>query len=146
MSSPLPAKRSRGRPRKPDEAPGGEIADFEAQNEPEPEAETIISALRDFGTAVPFVRLQPVFAYLVETTRKLILLGGICPSSGTTTYARVAPSSIANQMPALYLTFYTATAAPDHFTWAAWIHRLLMMRSSPHPRRSGFAHHALQNE
>ena len=63
-SSPLPVKRPRGRPRRPDEVPSGEIGDFDDQNEPEPE--TIISALRDLGTVMPFVRLQPVFTYLVR--------------------------------------------------------------------------------
>jgi hypothetical protein len=44
-SSAPPAKRPRGRPRKPDEVPSGEIGDFEAQNEPE--AETIITRFRN---------------------------------------------------------------------------------------------------
>lgn len=143
-SPPSPAKRSRGRPRKPDEPPGGEIGEFEAQDEPEPE--TIISALRDLGTVVPFVRLQPVFTYLVETTQKLIFPGGICPPSGTTMYARAAPSSIANRMPVPCLTSYTVMGAPGHFTWGAWIRRLSMMRSSPHLKRNGSAHRAPQNE
>ena len=60
-SSPLPVERPRGRPRRPDEVPGGEIGDFDDRNEPEPE--TIVSALRDLGTVMPFVRLQPVFTY-----------------------------------------------------------------------------------
>lgn len=62
-----PAKRPRGRPRKLEEPFGGELMDLDPKREPDSEA--IISTLRDQGATSPFVRPQPVIAYLAKTTK-----------------------------------------------------------------------------